>query len=121
MKHIGLIFFLLFSTRTAYCVSDQKGLSEAEKSGHLAFVWRCFQDFQKIKIGSTRKQVEQLLEGENGGSGDSSFERYVHPLCPYFKVDIQYEPLKTDAPDETYFKMEVKTISRPFLGLWIGD
>lgn len=55
----------------------------------MAWVAKCLKDFQAIKVGMTRKEIEMQFQQDGGLQGVSPV-RFTHPDCPYFKVDVEF-------------------------------
>ena len=53
------------------------------------WVRRCLKDFEALKPGMTRAEVEKRFPIDGGLQGFSPV-RYLHPDCPYFKVDVEF-------------------------------
>ena len=60
-------------------------------------VEQCLRDFESITNGMTRAGVETRLRHDGGLQGASPV-RFVHPECPYFKIDVEFD-FKRDASD----------------------
>jgi len=78
-------------------------------------------DFESIKAGMTRGQVEAKLTMDGGLQGVSPV-RFAHPACGYFKVNVEFEhkldaapqrPAIADKPDKVT-KCSKPYIERPF-------
>jgi hypothetical protein len=54
------------------------------------FVERCLCDFDLIKPGMAREEVEKKFP-RDGGIQSVSPVRFIHPKCSYFKVDVEFE------------------------------
>ena len=59
---------------------------------------RCLRDFEFIRKGITRGEVAGRFAVDGGLQGVSPV-RFVHPGCPYFKVDVEFE-FRKDAADQ---------------------
>jgi hypothetical protein len=62
------------------------------------WVESCLRDFESIKVGMTRGQVEAKLPMD-GGLQSVSPVRFAHPACGYFKIDVEFE-FKRNAADQ---------------------
>jgi len=62
------------------------------------WVESCLKDFEFVKVGMTRSQVESKLS-KDGGLHTASQVHFVHPACRYFKIDVEFE-FKRDAADQ---------------------
>ena len=82
---------------------------------HSRWVEGCLKDFESLKPGMTRKEVDEKLE-QDGGIQFVGKMRYQHPDCPYFKVDIEFA-CSRDAEGRIMSKPtdKVTAISNPYL------
>jgi hypothetical protein len=64
----------------------------------MIWVETCLKDFESIKAGMTRGQIEAKLS-KDGGLQSVSPVRFAHPACGYFKVDVGFQ-FKRDAGDQ---------------------
>ena len=62
------------------------------------WVESCLKDFESIKAGMTRGQLEAKLTMDGGLQGVSPV-RFAHPACGYFKMDVEFEH-KRDAANQ---------------------
>ena len=61
-------------------------------------VEQCLKDLESITNGMTRAQVGSKLRPD-GGLRSASPVRFVHPECPYFKINVEFE-FKRDPADQ---------------------
>jgi hypothetical protein len=80
-----------------------------------AWVAKCLRDFEAIHIGMRRGEIEKLFPLDGGLQGAPS-ERFRHPECMYFKVDVGFS-FENDAQGRAVSSTDdpVKTVSRPYL------
>jgi hypothetical protein len=78
-------------------------------------------EIQSINVGSTRKQVNQILL-QNGEIFTPSAAIYSHKDCQALKVRIEFEPV-SDKPKSLAINEndKVKSVSTPYLGFFIID
>ncbi|MEI6860936.1 MAG: hypothetical protein WCL04_01625 [Verrucomicrobiota bacterium] len=69
--------------------ADQSPKAEMNKDGS-AWVQRCLADFQTIKVGMTRSQVESKFT-QDGGVSTPGETCFTHPTCPYFKISVEFD------------------------------
>lgn len=62
------------------------------------WVASCLKDFAAIKIGMTRRQLEDAFR-KDGGIYTATHVRFAHPTCGYFKIDVEFD-CKKDAADQ---------------------
>lgn len=90
---------------------------------HAKWVARCLKDFQSIKVGMTRGEIEARLSKDGGLQGVSPV-RFTHPACEYFKIDVGFE-FKRDAADQNRAieskDDKVTSISKPYIETPFAD
>jgi hypothetical protein len=89
----------------------------------LRWVEACLAELERIRPGMTRQQVDRLLHAD-GGVQDFRRVRYVHPSCPYFKVDVSFRVARSlRPPGRTVASANdpVVEVSRPYLARPIAD
>jgi hypothetical protein len=95
----------------------------ATDSDHREWAERCLRDFESIRKGMTRGEVASRFAMDGGLQGVSPV-RFVHPGCPYFKVDVEFE-FRKDAADKgrAISSMDDKVIrvSKPYVERTVGD
>lgn len=89
---------------------------------HTAWVEKCLEDFNSVKKGATRHEVDAKFAMDGGLQGVSPV-RYTHPACQYFKIDVEFD-YKTNAADQNraiqgkddkVTRMSKPYVERPFL------
>jgi hypothetical protein len=97
-------------------------LKADESAIHNKFVEKCLRDFESIKLGMTRSEIEKKFL-KDGGLQSVSPVRYAHPICSYFKIDIEFD-FQSNASDQgraivgkrdKVIKVSRPYIERPFL------
>ena len=87
------------------------------------WVEKCLKDFQSIKPGMTRHEVENKFTMD-GGLQMVSRVRFSHPTCAYFMIDVEFET-KRDPADQNraiWGKDDrVTKISKPYIESPAGD
>ena len=89
----------------------------------LEWVRKSMTDLTSIKPDMTRAQVDKLLPMD-GGLQDYVTVRYIHPDCPFFKIDVAFNVNRNHedqgrivpAPDD-----KVVTVSKPYIELPFSD
>jgi hypothetical protein len=76
-------------------------------------------EIQSITVGTTRKQVEDILMMSGGISGPTE-AIYLHPKCDVLKVRIKFE-LALDAEGRFSENDKVVSVSMPYLGFSPAD
>ena len=87
------------------------------KRDRTEWVQQCLKDFETIHPGMTRQEIKKKFPMD-GGLQSFSAVRFVHPDCPYFKIDVEFE-LKKDIKNRnraihTQEDMAIK-ISKPYI------
>jgi hypothetical protein len=81
------------------------------------WVESCLKDFESIKAGMTRGQVEAKLSMDGGLQGVSP-ARFAHPACGYLKIDVEFE-FKRNAADQNRAIVDkadkVTKVSKPYI------
>ena len=115
----ALVVLVLCSAVIA--VPPARAESDQARSERRAWLERCIKDFQSIKPGLTRGQVDKLLR-HDGGLMQATHWRYRHPDCDYFKVDVDYA-MKPDAAGGFVASANdrVVAVSKPYLEWPIDD
>ena len=72
--------------------------SPQPEKDYAPWVESCLKDFESIKVGMTRGQVEAKLTMD-GGAQSVSPVRFVHPVCRYFKIEVEFA-FKRNAADQ---------------------
>ena len=83
---------------------------------HATWVLDCLVRMQTIKPGMTRADLFRVFREEGGAYTDVS-GHYVLRECPYFKVDVVFEPAVVDSSGVSRMdpRDRIKTISRPYI------
>jgi hypothetical protein len=104
------------NVRVKVAASAQKS-EFLNRQGSIAWVEHCLEDFESIKVGSSRGGLEQNFKLDGGLQGASPV-RFCHPACPYFKVDVEFD-FKRYAADQNRAVAEkndkVLHVSKPYL------
>ena len=109
----ALACFLTLSASTAR--------DDREASKRIEWVGKSLKEMEAIKVGMTRAELLKVFTGE-GGLSTRSQQTYVYRECPYFKVDVRFEPVGGArgndfvSPDD-----KIVTISRPYLDWSVLD
>ena len=83
----------------------------------LQLVQKCLTDFQTIKAGITRRQVESKFRLD-GGFQSIVTVCYVHPTCQYFKIDVEFDVQHNPAEQGRVIKGmgdKVIRVSKPYI------
>lgn len=89
-----------------------------QSSNHVEWVGQSIKAMQSIKVGMTRADLAKVFTTE-GGMSTRINRTYVYRDCPYFKVDVEFEP-DPASPDESS-KDKIVAISKPYLAFPTND
>ena len=93
------------------------GWSNLNIQERIAWVKKCLRDFDSIKPGRSRKEIEKQFPMDGGVQGVSPV-RFTHPECPHFKIEVEFS-FKRNPHDQNraVISPEDKTtkISKPYL------
>ena len=108
---------VLLGVSTALFSAHGKPPTSTPDKEHTEWVEKCLADFKSIKAGMTRHEVEGKLMMDGGLQGAFPV-RYIHPACPYFKIDVEFA-FKKNAADQnraiTGKDDKVTRVSKPYI------
>ena len=64
---------------------------QPEDKAHCEWLAKIVKQIQTIKVGMTRRAVEDVLIEDVGGFVNPKTMRYQHPACSYIKLDLEFE------------------------------
>lgn len=113
-----LSFFLSVIIGMSLCAAYGQSTDNLdERVTRNQWVEKCLSDFSNIKPGMTRHDVDILFPKDGGLHGASS-GRYVHPECPYFKIEVFFD-FKRNPEDQNRAIMSSKdpvtSASKPYI------
>ena len=92
-----------------------------KKMGRKEWVAKCLREMQSVKVGMTRKDLAKVLTTE-GGLYSPGWGHYVHPECPYFKVDVEFAFTRDKSGYGVWKPTDkITKVSKPYLEWEIGD
>lgn len=106
------------------CAQAQSPKIDSDKD-FAKWVERCLNDFESIKVGTTREEIERKWTMD-GGIQVLSQNRYVHRVCGCFKIDVEFD-VKGNAADKRPMweiwskKDKVIKVSKPYLERPVSD
>jgi len=113
--------FIATGLYTAYGSSVPSTANDQET--RIQWVEKCLNDFSEIKPGMIRNDVDILFPKDGGLHGVSS-GRYIHPECPYFKIEVFFD-FKTNPGDQNRAIMSPKdavtSVSKPYIEMPFSD
>ena len=83
----------------------------------LQWVQKCLADFQAIKVGMTRRQVDSMFRTDGGFQGVVTV-CFTHPTCRYFKIDVEFDVQRNPAEQGRVVKGmgdKVIRVSKPYI------
>jgi len=81
-------------------------------------VGKVLETIETIKPGMTRTDLLKIFE-EEGGLSWRGHQTYVYRLCPYIKVDFDFQPAAE--PDAYRAEDKIIKMSRPYLAYSVAD
>lgn len=63
---------------------------QAQDSTSCPVIQQALSDYQHVKVGVTRGEVEKYF-AQDGGAQFPSSTRYVYPKCRFLHVDVEFE------------------------------
>jgi len=93
--------------------SNKRKLNEER----IAWVKKCLQDFNALKPGITRGEIEKKFRMDGGLIASPYSARFTHPSCPYFKIDVRFVSKRNADKEDLGFEKEdkVDSISKPYI------
>jgi hypothetical protein len=87
------------------------------------WAWDCLKDFQSIKPGMTRREIQTRFPLD-GGIYSAPLMRFVHPQCDCFKIDVKFSFQRNPkdqgrailSPDDPAVE-----VSKPYIELAFAD
>lgn len=108
---------LVLGGSCASLAGDQPPADEITRQ-HAAWVLESLVRMETIKPGMTRAVLFKVFT-EEGGLYSRTTGHYVLRDCPYFKVDVEFEPVGPGTIGRTVAEGSdsdiIKTISRPYI------
>ncbi len=99
------------------CLANGEKPQEKQNVDCTKWVQKCLMDFQYIKPGMTRGEIEKKFPMD-GGLQSVSPVRHTHPECRYFKIDVEFD-FKRDKKDQGRAIMspddKAIKVSRPYI------
>lgn len=120
LKTISMILAVFMAL--AFTGFTRSSAQSRGKQNHTKWVADSLQEMETVKVGMTRADVLKVFRGE-GGLSTRKWRRYAYRECPYFKVEVEFEPVGEPEKPESVesSKDKITKISRPFLEWSIMD
>jgi len=118
-----IVLVLCIGLGISLCLAQGEKPQEKPNLERTKWVEKCLRDFESIKPGMTRGDIEKRFPMD-GGVHSASLMRFTHPECGYFKADIEFD-FKRDEKDQgrAILSPEDKAtkVSRPYIERPYGD
>jgi len=117
-----IVMCILVSALISNGLAKDQEVEGKDRRDRVKWVAKCLEDFQAIKTGMTREDVEKRFQMDGGLQGVSPV-RFTHPECSYFKIDVEFS-FKRDpqdqnraivSPDDKATKVSKPYIERPYI------
>ena len=111
---IGLVISL--------CLANGEAPQAKTSQERTVWVEKCLRDFESIKPGMTRGEIEKKFPMDGGLQGVSP-GRFTHPECGYFKLDVEFDFKRNEkdqgrailSPEDKATKVSRPYIERPYM------
>jgi hypothetical protein len=118
-----IVLVLCIGLVISFCLAQGENTKEKPNIECTKWVEKCLSDFESIKPGMTRGEIEKKFMWDGGLQGASPF-RFTHPECRYFKIDVEFD-LKRDEKDQnrTLWSPDDKVtkVSKPYIESPVTD
>jgi hypothetical protein len=84
------------------------------KDSRCALILDTLKTIQELRSGSTRAQLEQKFEAD-GGVQFPANSRYVLKMCPYIKIDVEFQGDRIQDRTTLLPADKIVKISKPYL------
>jgi hypothetical protein len=75
---------------TMICIlATPLGADTKHQDSSCAVIQQALSDYQRIKVGITRREVENYF-AQDGGAQFPGNTRYVYPKCRYLHIDVEF-------------------------------
>jgi hypothetical protein len=97
-KKLTIVLTLWTGLMLPLCLGQEENEQKKTRQEHIAWVAKCLMDFESIKVGVTRGEIQKRFMMD-GGFHSPSRVRFTHPECGYFKIDVEFD-VKRDEKDQ---------------------
>ena len=112
---LSSIILAAVAVSSAFGAASQPDIKQ--QRDRVVWVVKCLTDFRAIKPGMTRAEVERRLPSDGGIQGYVTV-RFVHPECPYFKIDVEFAVRRNPEPENRIAPSpddKVVKVSKPYI------
>jgi|SRR5947209_15292046 len=98
---------------------EARGLQAVRE--HQEWVQKSLTEMETIRVGMTRADLLKVFV-EEGGISSRTTETFAYRECPYFKVNVQFEPVgDVHGNDSGSHGDKIVNISKPYLDWIVAD
>lgn len=117
-----IVLVLCVGLVISLCLANGEAQQAKPNQEHTVWVEKCLRDFESVKPGMTRGEIEKKFPMD-GGLQVVSPVRFTHPECGYFKVDVEFDFKHNEkdqnraiiSPDDKAMKISRPYIERPIM------
>ena len=121
MRKLMLIAATAAALAYALTLSASPARDDSVAAGRVKWVEKSLKEMQTVKVGMTRGDLLKVFT-EEGGLSTRTRQTYVYRGCPYFKVDVSFEPVGGARGNDFVSPGDkIVTISRPYLDWSVLD
>jgi hypothetical protein len=92
------------------------------EADRMEWVEQSLKDFESMKVGMTRAELEAKMSPD-GGIRSAGLACFVHPECPSFKMDVEFDFKRdpanqnraVESKDDKVTKLSKPYLERPFI------
>jgi hypothetical protein len=114
---LTIVLIICMGLVLSLCLAQGEYAKRTPNKECAAWVSKCLTDFQSIKPGMTRGEIQKKFPMD-GGVQDFSLIRFAHPECDYFKIDVEFDS-KRNANDQNRAindsNDKVTKVSKPYI------
>jgi hypothetical protein len=117
IPRLGIVACCVAALFAALLYAQSERPSTTINKDCTSWVENCLKDFETVTVGMTRGEVESTFPKDGGIQGVSPV-RFVHPSCPYFKIDVEFD-FKRSAAESSRVILgkddKVTRVSKPYI------
>ena len=122
IRYLSIILGVTLLTIIGLSIAKEQKPKTEIKREYIVWVEKCLKDFQSIQVGMTRGEIEEKFPLDGGLQEGVSTVRFIHPECPYFKIDVSFEFKRNEndqnrairSPDDKVIKTSKPYIEMPY-------
>jgi hypothetical protein len=111
-----IVLVLCVGIVISLCLANGEAPQAKTNQDRTAWVEKCMRDFESIKPGMTRGEIEKKFPMDGGLQG-VSLTRFTHPECSYFKVAVEFDFKRNEKDQGRILSPEDKAtkVSKPYI------